>query len=75
MNKIPWHYFQGIFVIIAGIVHPVYAVLWFTGWFIYQLDECWHIKDCAYKDIPEFMYGFTTGIVVFLAYIIWRLLV
>jgi hypothetical protein len=38
--------------------NPVAGVLFFLGFMIYQLDECLHLKDQAWKDIKGYLWGF-----------------
>ena len=31
--------------------------MFFAGWFIYELNEDWHLKDGAWIDIKGFLWG------------------
>lgn len=63
-NKIPWHFFQGLFTLIALKSHPLMAGIWAAYWIIYELNEDHHIHDKCYLDMPEFMWGLAAGIIL-----------
>lgn len=60
------HVLVGVLTVLSIYVSPVFPVLGFVGFIIYELDEDWHISDYAYKDIREFMVGFFATISVIL---------
>ena len=40
----------------------VYGVLFFMGFYIYELNEDWHLKDGAWLDIYGWIVGFGIGV-------------
>jgi len=57
------HYLAGIIVGYLSQVDPVLSVIGFATFVIYELDEDWHIKDGAWRDIKAFGLGvFTVGV-------------
>ncbi len=42
------------------------AILWLLGFFVYELNQDWHISDDAFKDIKGALYGLgIPGVVLF----------
>jgi len=37
---------------------PAAGVVFFVVFLVYQLDECFHIKDQAWKDLKGYLWGF-----------------
>jgi len=37
---------------------PVFGILFFTGFFIYEIEESYHLKDGAFLDIYGWLCGF-----------------
>jgi hypothetical protein len=37
---------------------PVAGAVFFAAFIVYQLDECLHIKDQAWKDLKGYLWGF-----------------
>lgn len=56
------HYLWGFMISIVSAVMPALAAIMFTGFIIYELDEDWHIKDGAYRDIREMLVGMGLGV-------------
>ncbi len=50
-----------VFCLYAGII---YGILFFAGFFTYELNEDWHLKDNAWLDIYGWIIGFGIGVVV-----------
>ncbi|MBA7575294.1 hypothetical protein ES708_17115 [subsurface metagenome] len=58
----------GIFNVFCLYVGIVFGILFFTGFFIYELQEDYRLKDGAYLDIFGWLIGF--GIAVALLFIL-----
>lgn len=37
---------------------PVFGILFFIGFFVYELEESYHLKDGAFLDIYGWLWGF-----------------
>ncbi len=51
----------GLFNVFLLYVGIVYGVLFFTGFYVYELNEDWHLKDNAWLDIYGWLLGFGMG--------------
>ena len=51
----------GLFNVFLLYVGIVYGVLFFAGFFTYELNEDWHLKDNAWLDIYGWIIGFGIG--------------
>lgn len=54
----------GLFNVFCLYVGIVYGVLFFMGFFAYELNEDWHLKDGAWLDIFGWLIGFGMGVAV-----------
>ena len=52
----------GLFNVFCLYVGIVYGVLFFVGFFAYELSEDWHLKDNAWLDIYGWIVGFGIGV-------------
>ena len=52
----------GIFNVFCLYVGVVFGVLFFTGFFIYELQQDYRLKDGAYLDIFGWLIGFGLGV-------------
>ncbi|GAI68778.1 unnamed protein product [marine sediment metagenome] len=52
----------GIFNVFCLYVEIVFGILFFTGFFIYELQEDYRLKDGAYLDIYGWLIGFGLGV-------------
>ena len=57
------HYLWGLLIAIEAHVSPTLAWIMFAGFIVYELDEDWHIRDGAYRDIREMLIGMGIGAV------------
>lgn len=65
----------GAFTALVGIfVSPVFAVMIFAGFIIYELSEDWRITDFAYYDIRDYLWGFCTTIGTDLSVVLIKLI-
>ncbi len=53
----------GLFNVFLLYVGIEYGVLFFMGFFIYEISEDFHLKDGAWLDIYGFLIGFGIGVV------------
>lgn len=54
----------GLFNAFCLYVGIVYGVLFFAGFFTYELNEDWHLKDNAWLDIYGWIVGFGIGVAI-----------
>ena len=67
VNRVLLHIPLGLLVCLLCYVHWALALIFATGFYIYEMNEDWHISDCAYKDIKGFLWGaFLGGIALFI---------
>ncbi len=52
----------GIFNVFCLYVGIVFGILFFTGFFIYELQQDYRLKDGAYLDIFGWLIGFGLGV-------------
>ena len=52
----------GLFNVFCLYVGIVYGILFFTGFFAYEINEDWHLKDNAWLDIYGWILGFGIGV-------------
>lgn len=52
----------GLFNVFLLYVGIIYGILFFAGFFIYELNEDWHLKDNAWLDIYGWLIGFGLGV-------------
>jgi len=56
----PWdviHFVGGLLTGLAAAFNPVLAVLMFTAFIVYEINEDWHLRDQAFKDIRAYAAG------------------
>ena len=59
------HIVAGVVSCLVTVKYPVIGVVSTILFLIYQLDEEWHLKDEAWRDILEYAVGYyLTGIMV-----------
>ena len=58
----------GLFNVFCLYVGIVYGVLFFAGFFVYELNEDWRLKDGAYLDIVGWLWGFAIGVICLFVY-------
>lgn len=51
------HLLAGLLTAHTSFHNPLLSVLMFIVFLIYELDEDWHIKDRAYRDILQYAVG------------------
>lgn len=51
------HFLAGLLTAHTSFYNPLLSVLMFIIFLIYELDEDWHIKDRAYRDILQYAVG------------------
>lgn len=61
MKTILLHIPLGLLTCVLCYAHWVLAVILAVGFYIYELNEDWHISDNAYKDIKGFLWGIGIG--------------
>ena len=54
----------GLFNVFLLYIGVVYGIIFFLGFFAYELNEDWHLKDNAWLDIYGWLIGFGMGVVV-----------
>jgi len=57
----------GMFTCFAGYVAWWLAVVFATGFLLYEMNEDWHIKDEAWKDIKGYLWGIVIGSLILFA--------
>lgn len=59
----------GIFTVFCGYVGWSYALVFFGGFMVYELNEdIYHLKDKAYIDIYGYLIGVAIGVVALFIY-------
>ena len=58
----------GIFNVFCLWVNPIYGILFFVGFFAYEITEDWRIKDFGYLDIFGWLIGFALGVTALFIY-------
>jgi hypothetical protein len=51
------HFFAGVLTAYTSFYNIVLSILMFIAFMLYELDEDWHIRDQAYKDILVYAIG------------------
>ena len=51
------HFIGGVITALAAIKAPVLGLVMALVFLVYELNEDWHIKDEAYKDIKAYLVG------------------
>lgn len=54
----------GIFNVFCFYMDTVLAILFFIGFFTYELQEDYRLKDGAYLDIYGWLVGFASGVII-----------
>ena len=54
----PVHILAGVISALSANVHPSFPFITSMLFIAYELDQDWHIKDGAYKDIVEYVVAF-----------------
>lgn len=71
LRKISWkeklfragiHVPVGLFNVFCLYTGIVYGIIFFAGFFVYELNEDWHLKDNAWLDIYGWLVGFGIGV-------------
>ena len=57
------HPFLGALTIVAGSIHPVYAICWCWLWITYEKQEYHEITDTCALDLKDFMLGLGIALV------------
>jgi len=60
------HFLFGLVAVLVITIHPILTVIAVVLFIIYELNEDLHLKDGAYEDIKEFIYGFILGCMLLL---------
>lgn len=55
------HCYWGFLTALVSLVAPVLSLEMFLAFIIYEVDEDWHIRDKAFRDILEMMVGLMFG--------------
>ena len=56
----------GIFNVVCVWLNPTYGILFFLGFFIYELQQDYRLKDGAYLDIFGWLIGFALAVILLL---------
>ncbi len=62
------HIISGLITSLTTQINPALATLLFIIFIIYELDEDWHIRDKAYRDLLEYGIGLYIGALAILIY-------
>lgn len=54
------HYLAGLLTGLTAFINSLLAILTFISFLVYELDEDWHIRDKAYRDIKIYALGLYT---------------
>ncbi len=66
------HFVGGVLTALAAyFLSPALAAIMFACFIIYEIDEDWHIKDKAYRDIRVYAVGLFGAV----AFLIWWVVV
>lgn len=66
------HVLSGFLSSLGGVIHPIYALIGFSGFEIYENLQYLKKDDWACRETREFMAGFFAGIVfIFFCLPIW----
>jgi len=58
------HPLLGALTLVAGYIHPIYAVLWVYLYVKYEGQEFREIRDTCALDLKDFIIGFGAALVV-----------
>lgn len=64
MKRFLLHIPVGFVFSVLSFLTTLNAIGFLILWIIYELNEDFHIKDQAWKDIPGFMTGLTLGAIL-----------
>ena len=66
------HFVGGVLTALAAcLLNPALAAVMFACFIIYELDEDWHIKDKAYRDIKVYAVGLFGAVAALLGVRAW----
>lgn len=66
LGRIALHFPIGLLVAFAIEVSGVLSVMLFLCFLVYEVNEDWHIRNGAYKDIAGALIGIFVGIIILL---------
>ena len=56
-KRILLHVPVGVATVALLEAHAALAVIFFLGFMVYELNEDWRIRDCAFVDIAGYLWG------------------